>query len=126
MLRSACLEGIVCVYIVFPVSGLYLVKDYIEYSIFRAEIISPNFHSKHEIVLRRDRNCTERGVYVPQCIFCEVDAGPIDRINDHAGKAYEYSDNDSKRDKTPCKGSVFCLLLVPKHLVGVEEIPHFY
>lgn len=126
VLRSALLQRIVCIYVVFAVCGLDLGKDYIEYSIFGAEIISPNFHSKHEIVLRRDGDSAERGVDVPLCIFCEVYAGPIDRIHDHAGKAYEYNDNDSNRDKAACKGSVFCLLLVPKHLVGVEEIPHFY
>ena len=126
MLRSALLKGIVRVCVIFAIGGLDLGKDYIEYSIFGAEIISPNFHSKHEIVLGRDRDCAERGIDVPLCIFREVNGGSIDRIHDHAGKAYENSDNDSKRDEAACKGSVFCFLLVPKHLVWVEEIPHFY
>lgn len=126
VLRSTLLKRIVCACVIFAVGGLDLGKYYIEYSILRAEIISPNFHSKHEIVLRRDRDCAEGGVDVPLCIFCEVDGGSVDRIHNHAGKADDYRDNDSKRDKPSRKGSVFCLLLVAQHLVGVEEIPHFY
>ena len=65
MFSCAGFKRILSVGIIFSIVGLDLVKDDIEESILRAEIIAPYFNPEHVVIIGRCCDGAERGTDLP-------------------------------------------------------------
>lgn len=65
MFPRAGFKRILSVGIIFSIVGLDLVKDDIKVSIFRAEIVTPDFNPKHVVIICRRGDGAERWADLP-------------------------------------------------------------
>jgi hypothetical protein len=47
----------------------------------------------------------------------EIDGHSVDSIENHACKGYDYRNDNSNRNKTACKCSIFSFLLISQQLI---------
>jgi hypothetical protein len=64
------------------------------------------------MAIGRSCNDAERGVDIPIGIGCDIDGGPIDCADDHAGEGYDYGGYNSNRNYSAGECSVFSFLLI--------------